>query len=405
MCTKDITNTFAKVAWPTSTGSTLFTTNSDGEMEQTYTVSIDTVGQQLLVQFLPCLMSPASFILTPEESKNHYPGQLNQFITHALEASADMITPVLGYWMVLDANGKIIGVDLLRADKLLTAEESIKMIRLTKAGIKVGLQQPRFTTGGQVYMNKGAGAFLPLFGCPDLNADGVEGQGYKEKLHAFKPGHHCYVNLEEAGSSTGPDGFTGTLASKANMVRLCSKTAGTTMRALDSGPHALTMASYPLDSVKALEYMSYDKAKSWEITNHHLNYEAILGADNGTLGKTPGWTTDDAAFFSDAVGYCADRMLTRWCPGWFVFHPTFSTSINPAQIVANLQIETYTAWEFIPYARTFAHLTRTPSHHGDANARKVGRSQDSMAGSKGSQESQPAPSHKGKGQNSGGGRR
>lgn len=83
--------------------------------------------------------------------------------------------------------------------------------------------------------------------------------------------------------------------------------------------------------------------------------------------------------------------MTRWCPGWFVFHPTFSTSINPSQIVANLQIETFTAWEFIPYARTFAHLTRTPSHVGGAAHRKTGKPKDSLTGTGGINEAEPAP--------------
>jgi len=339
-------------------------------------------------------MSPASFLLTPEESRTLGGDTLAILITKALEHSADQITPVLGYWLVLDANGKVIGVDLLRADKLMTAEESIKLIRLTKAGIRVGLQQPKFTTGGQVYMNRGAGAFLPIFGVPDLDGSGVNGDTSQETLSAFKPGEQCYVNLDEAGSAKGPGGFAGTLATKANMVRLCSKTAGTKMRSLDSGSHSMSMASYPLDSVKALEYMAYDKADSWGLPAYHHAYEAYVGADNGTLGKTAGWPHTNAnwqALLSDAVGYNSDRMMTRWCPGWFVFHPTFSTSINPSQIVANLQIETFTAWEFVPYARTFAHLTRTPAHVGDAAHRKVGKPKDSLTGTGGINEAKPAP--------------
>ena len=39
----------------------------------------------------------------------------------------------------------------------------------------------------------------------------------------------------------------------------------------------------------------------------------------------------------------------------------FTTSVNPEQIVANLQIEVFTAWEFIPPPRTCAHLARTPA--------------------------------------------
>lgn len=412
MSTVDLTNTFGKVPWstgaeaqtlvlPSSSGGEAATdavadgtvdggTSGDGPTISV-TQSINTVGQQLIVQFLPCVMSPASFLLTPEESSTHYNEKFAKLITKALEHSADQVTPILGYWLVLDAVGRIVGVDLLRADKLMTAEESIKLIRLTKAGIRVGLQQPKFTTGGQVYMNRGAGAFLPIFGIPDLNADGVDGQGYRERISAFKPGHNCYVNLDEAGSSQGTGGFAGTLATKANMVRLCSKTAGTSMKSLDTGPHSMSMASYPLDSVKALEYMAYDKADTWGIPQHHLTYEAIVGADNGTLGKTTGWPETEPKL-ADAVGYNSDRMMTRWCPGWFVFHPTFSTSINPSQIVANLQIETFTAWEFIPYARTYAHLTRTPSHSApDASYRKVGDVKDSLTGKGGVNKSQPAP--------------
>jgi len=401
MSTVDLTNTYSKVAW--SAGGEAQTSvvedmiGNSGGTTINFTQSIDTVGQQLIVQFLPCVMSPASFLLTPEESSSHYPIALAMFLTKALEHSADQITPILGYWLVLDVNGKIIGVELLRADKLMTAEESIKLIRLTKAGIRVGLQQPKFTTGGQVYMNRGAGAFLPIFGVPDLNGNSVDGSGYRETLSAFKPGYNCYVNLDEAGSAKGPGGFSGDLATKANMVRLCSKTAGTSMKSLDAGPHSMSMASYPLDSVKALEYMAYDKADTWGVTGMSLTWESIVGADNGTLGRTAGWPETEP-LLSDAVGYNSDRIMTRWCPGWFVFHPTFSTSINPAQIVANLQIETFTAWEFIPYARTFAHLTRTPSHSApDASYRKVGNLKDSLSGTGGINKSQTAPLQKGAG--------
>ena len=154
------------------------------------------------------------------------------------------------------------------------------------------------------------------------------------------------------------------------------------------------MASYPLDSVKALEYSPYETATSHNISTFAQRHEAIVGT--GTLGMTPGWPPgagSDATggSFGDIVGYNADRITTRWCPGWFVFHPTFSTSINPAQIVANLQIETYTAWEFIPYARTFAHLARTPAHVGDPSTRKVGKTRDSLTGSGGINDARPAP--------------
>jgi len=390
MSTKDITNTYSKFQWPTGQTVTVTSDGTNFGEVMNYTGSINTVGQQLIVQFLPCVMSPASFLLTPEESKTHYSNdKLAALITRALEHSADQITPVLGYWMVLDANGKIIGVDLLRADKLMTAHESIKLIRLTKAGIRVGLQQPKFTTGGQVYMNRGAGAFLPIFGISDLNEDGVDGQGYRERISAFKPGANCYVNLEEAGNAQGPT-FSGTLATKANMVRLCSKTAGTTMKSLDTGPHSLSMASYPLDSVKALEYTPYDTADTWGVPTNHLSYEAIVGTDVGTLGKTAGWPETDSKI-TGSIGYNSDRVVTRWCPGWFVFHPTFSTSINPAQIVANLQIETYTAWEFVPYARTYAHLTRTPAHVGDAGHRKTGKPKDSLTDTGSINDAKPAP--------------
>jgi len=387
MSTKDITNTYSKFQWPA--GETVTVTSEQPPAGETlnYQQTINTVGQQLIVQFLPCVMSPASFLLTPEESKTFAFNQFAALITKALEHSADQITPVLGYWLVLDANGKIIGADVLRADKLMTAQESIKLIRLTKAGIRVGLQQPKFTTGGQVYMNRGAGAFLPIFGVPDLDENGVDGNTSHERISAFKPGENCYVNLEESGNAQGPV-FSGTLATKANMVRLCSKTAGTTMRSLDSGPHSLSMASYPLDSVKALEYTPYDSATTWGI--HSLAYETVVGTDVGTLGKTAGWPESDANI-TGSIGYNSDRIVTRWCPGWFVFHPTFSTSINPSQIVANLQIETYTAWEFIPYARTYAHLTRTPSHVGDASHRKTGKPKDSLTGIGSINDAKPAP--------------
>ena len=155
------------------------------------------------------------------------------------------------------------------------------------------------------------------------------------------------------------------------------------------------MASYPLDTVKALEYMPYSSHSSWDYTSASeplvvtADTSLLAAAHDGSLGMEPmagqGYST------TGGVGYNADRMMTRWCPGWYVFHPTFSTSINPKQIVANLQIETYTAWEFIPYARTFAHLARTPAHVGDANDRKVVGTNDGMKGHKGIHTPQVAP--------------
>lgn len=162
------------------------------------------------------------------------------------------------------------------------------------------------------------------------------------------------------------------------------------MKSLDSGPHSLSMASYPLDSVKALEYTPYDSATTWGIPSIFSSYEATVGTDVGTLGMTAGWPESNPKI-TGSIGYNSDRIVTRWCPGWFVFHPTFSTSINPSQIVANLQIETYTGWEFIPYARTYAHLTRTPAHVGDARHRKTNKPQDSLSGAGSINDAKPAP--------------
>lgn len=67
MGTIDITNTFSKFTWPTSTNVAVNVTDSGIE----YNSSIDTVGQQLIVQFFPCVMSPASFLLTPEEANTY----------------------------------------------------------------------------------------------------------------------------------------------------------------------------------------------------------------------------------------------------------------------------------------------------------------------------------------------
>ena len=402
--TTDLNNTASSLSWPTSSTTQEQTfTMTNGNLTVENVNSINTTGQQLIVQFLPCTMSPASFLLNREEMEIAFQGadvspsnahvgasdaadsavKLVKFLAGMMENAADQITPVLGWWMVLDSEGVIRGVDLLKADKLLTAEESIKMLRLTKAGMKVTLQQPKYATGGYVYMNKGAGAFLPIYSVNDADGDGVTGVKVAERISTFRVGQKCFL------------GGTNTEATKASVVKLCSQTAGTHCEALDSGSKAHTMASYPLDSVKALEYMPYAKPDAWNFngTNHH-NYDGtaatlhsythanevglhtITGGDAGILNDDHYPNVHNMA--GNAIGYNADRMNVRWCPGWMVFHPTFTTSTSPEKIIANLEIETYTAWEFIPYPRTFAHLARTPSIIGRPDARMVMPTKDSL---------------------------
>lgn len=368
--TKDITNTYHKHAWVQAA------TDSSGLSQ--FDSTINTTGQQLIVQFLPCVMAPGSFIVNPEELAHAgFTDNVTFMLSKLLENSKDKITPVLGWWMLLNATGTIMGVDVLRADKMMTAEEAVKLMRLTKAGIKVGLQQPKLTTGGQVYINKGPGAYIPLYAFHNFNEANALGSTEWERLPTFRPGDQCNVTLDDAGLGIGA---SNTPATKANMVRLCSKTAGTVMKALDRGPeHGFKVASYPLDSVKALEYMPYSNADSWNLPSNvdgSPPVAPLLGHIDGTLGQ-------QVTTASTGVGYSADRVKTNWCPAWFVFHPTFTTSINPHTIIANLQIETYTAWEFVPYPRTFAHLTRTPAIKGKASDRETGHTRDSTSGQTG----------------------
>ena len=402
--TTDLNNTASSLSWPTSTTNQEQTfVMSEGNLTIENINSINTTGQQLMVQFLPCAMSPSSFHLSRAEMEVAFAGatgssasavKLITFLASMMENAADQISPVLGWWMVLDSEGYIRGVDLLKADKLLTAADSIKMLRLTKAGVKVTLQQPKFATGGYVYMNKGAGAFFPIFSVNDADGDGQTASKIVERITTFRIGQRCYLG----GSNSN------TFATKAEVVKLASQTAGTHCESLDSGSKAHTIASYPLDSVKALEYMPFTNPDGWNksgatqfnganegnyvgtvaslqthsqhympsgVTHpHEVALDALTGGDTGIL--------DNAHLSDNAIGYNADRMQVRWCPGWMVFHPTFTTSTSPEKIIANLEIETYTAWEFIPYPRTFAHLARTPSIMGRPDARMVMPTSDSV---------------------------
>ena len=239
-CTTDLNNTQSGINWPLSTvAPTQSFTLTDGVLNVAQQSSINTTGQQLMVQFLPCVMSPASFLLSREEVEVAFAAtsggagasgvtksitKLVEFLAGMMENAADQITPVLGWWMVLDSSGYIKGVDLLRADKLMTAKESIKMLRMTKAGLKVTLQQPKFATGGQVYMNKGAGAYLPIFSVNDTNDDGVTSDRILERITTFRYGQRCIL---------GASGESNTFATKANVVKLASQTAGTHVEALN----------------------------------------------------------------------------------------------------------------------------------------------------------------------------
>jgi hypothetical protein len=418
--TTDLNNTSSSLSWPTSSTNQEQTfVMSEGNLTIENVNAINTTGQQLMVQFLPCAMSPASFHLSRDEMEVAFAGALGSatsaiklvtFLASMMENAADQVTPVLGWWMVLDSEGYIRGVDLLKADKLLTAKDSIKMLRLTKAGVKVTLQQPKYATGGYVYMNKGAGAFFPIYSVNDADGDGETTTKILERITTFRIGQRCWLG--------GIDETTNTLATKANVVKLCSQTAGTHCEALDSGSKAHTIASYPLDSVKALEYMPFAKPEGWNSppadsfdgTNRgsgsagYVGTVASLSSYVNAYGNGNGAYPDDKAsatmapveigldaltggdtgilnnnhMSDNAIGYNADRMQVRWCPGWMVFHPTFTTSVNPEKIIANLEIETYTAWEFIPYPRTFAHLARTPSLMGPPDARMVMPTKDSL---------------------------
>lgn len=408
LCTTDLNNTASGNVWPESSVTQSQTYQmTDGIINIVNQPSINTTGQQLMVQFLPCTMSPASFLATRTDVELIFQGATNGaadvskligFLAGMMENAADKITPVLGWWMTLDSDGYIKGVGLLQADKLRTTESSLKLLRMTKAGLKVTLQQPKFATGGQVYLNKGASALLPFYSINDQDGDGVVGGQLIERLTTFRVGQRCML-----GEGT-------EYASKANVVKLLSKTAGTHVEALDVGGKSHTIASYPLDSVKALEYMPYgmedpfmfsshldkfdgtaagfstlDKQHNPNLTNTapmlEVGLNVLTGGDDGILSSTN----------SSVLGYNPDSMHYRWCPGFMVFHPTFTTSISPEKIIANLEIETYTAWEFVPHPRTFAHLARTPGHLGRPDSRVVPPVKDSMSG-KGGHTHKNAPS-------------
>lgn len=404
--TTDLTNTFSANNWPESPNTQEQTLEiGDGVINFVNRPGINTTGQQLLVQFLPCVMSPASYHLHRSEIAQAFAGSypamngikgLIEMLAYTMEQAADRITPVLGWWMVLDSEGYIKSVDLLKADKLMTADDALKLLRLTKAGIKVTLQQPKFSTGGQCYLNKGAGAFLPFYSINDEDGDGVVANKMIERVATFKVGQRCIIG--DLGGQAVP-------ATKNNVVKLASSTAGTHVEALDVGGKSHTMASYPLDSVKALEYMPYAREQPWSFDDLvHENpgnddygghpedldkldgtaerieagLNLLTGGSAGVMDTTPGGMTfEDSS--AHGVGYNADRINVRWCPGWMIFHPTFTTSVAPEKIIANLEIETFTAWEFVPYPRTFAHLARTPGHIGKADARFVPPVFDTMS--------------------------
>ena len=105
-------------------------------------------------------------------------------------------------------------------------------------------------------------------------------------------------------------------AAKANMVKLCSKTSGTVMQALDSGPHQHKIASYPMDGVKATEYMPYSNDSPFNMTGvDTYGFQQLVGAQPDNSDGTLGNAADDTAVASSVgFGYNPDRIINRWCP-------------------------------------------------------------------------------------------
>lgn len=257
-------------------------------------------GQSIVIQWAPGLCMPAS--------KENWPH----------ERAQTSLTSIMGMWASLTENGTVCNAQGIFAEKFKGMGSDVKKTRLLKAGIQAHVQQPRAATGGYCYLNKGPDALLCLGG-PNFSGT----PPVYTPATQFNPlitGQLAYINKHDG---------TFVVATKANLASFATETAMTISEKLcdhDDFP----LVSTPYDAVKAADFKPYDQRNS----------------QMSPLGPYPGG-------FDTAL---ADPI---WNPGWMIFQPTFLTSTAPDKIVANIQLHTWTAWEILPFAGTYAHLSRT----------------------------------------------
>jgi hypothetical protein len=231
----------------------------------------------------------------------------------------------MGVWVSLTENGTVCNAQGIFAEKFKGMGKDVKKTRLLKAGIQAHVQQPRAATGGYCYMNKGPDAFLCLGGPDSTGTPPVYSTA--TQFNPLITGQLAFINKNDG---------TFVVASKANLATFATETAMTLSEKLcdhDDFP----LVSTPYDAVKAADFKPYDQK----------------GSIMSPLGPAPGG-------FHTAL---ADPI---WSPGWMIFQPTFLTSTAPDKIVANIQLHTWTAWEILPYAGTYAHLSRTDAVQANA---------------------------------------
>jgi len=222
------------------------------------------------------------------------------------------LTSVMGSWVTLAGDGTVLASEGIFAEKFKGMGGDVKKARMLKAGIQCHVQQPRHATGGYCYMNKGPDALLCLSG-PDAQGN------TPATFYPLQIGKKAYI---EAVGGQFP------VATKANLASQATATAMTISEKLcdhDDFP----LVSTPYDAVKAADFKPYD----------------VKGSNTFNPTGTEGFNTN----LADPI----------WSPGWMIFQPTFSTSTAPDKIVANIQLHVWSAWEILPYAGTYAHISRT----------------------------------------------
>lgn len=256
-----------------------------------------TTGQSILIQWAPALCTPSSTMLQPHNRAN------------------TAVSPVMGYWVTLDATGKVIAMENINCEKILSMGADVKKARLLKAGVSCHVQQPRPNTGGYCYMNKGPDALFRLSG-PDATG-GAPSSSSPAGPTKLVVGDLAYIIR---GSGTFP------VATKSELAATATSVAFTIAEKLcdhDDFP----LVSTPYDIVKASEFKPF-----------------VSDPTMSSLGPGQLWP---------------DYLDPLWNPGWLLFQPTFSTSTQPDKIVADIQVQVHTAWEFLPHSGTFAHMART----------------------------------------------
>lgn len=255
----------------------------------------------IVIQFLPGLL---------------YPGSPTPYAN-----GRDAVTPHLGAFCYIQADGICRAVNILRADKLETLADGVKQCRLLKAGMKVSLMQPAKITGGWGYFHRGADSMLRISGpVPGSGAPNQRPVG--DNVQPVQIGQPAYVR-DLSGMWY--------LATKEELLRVTRQFAGVIPYKLDEHEH-VTMVSRPFDVVRATEYLPLVH----EDLLHELRPEHYGRLLNGLTD--PGWS-----------------------PGFMLLQPTFYTTLAPDAVPPNLCIETYTGWEVLPFAGTFAHYLRTPA--------------------------------------------